>query len=84
MVQVFEKEKEPKYSILLEEIIIVEELPMEEEPFEEAIVVEREIALKKSLLKLLDKAKFNAKYLKDTRRIEDVKNKIHFRNYAVY
>ena len=84
MVQVLDKEKEHKFSIILEEIVILEELPIEEEAVEKPKVIEREKPRKRALLKLLSKSKNNANYLKDTKRIEDVKNRIHFRNYAVY
>jgi hypothetical protein len=84
VVQVLEKEKEHKYKIVLEEIIILEELPMEEERIEKPEVIKREKQPKRALKKLFNKAKFNVNYLKDTKRIEDIKNKIHFRNYAVY
>ena len=84
MVQVLDDEKEPKYRILLEEIIVLEELPMEEAQFERAAVIKREKKPKKALLKLFKKAKYNANYLKDSISIDDVKNRIHFRNRAVY
>lgn len=84
MVQVLDREKEHKFSIVLEEIIILEELPIEVEQVEKPKVIEREKPHKRALLKLSNKVKNNANYLKDSKRIEDVKNKIHFRNYAVY
>ena len=84
MVQVLEREKDHKFSIILEEIVILEELPMEDERIEEPKVAIREKQRKKALKKLFNKAKYNANYLKETKKIEDVKNRIHFRNYAVY
>lgn len=85
MVQVLDNGGEHKYSIILEEIIILEELPVEVEQLEKPKVIEREEPCKRALLKLINKAKFNAKYLNETKRIEDVKNKLqHVRNYAVY
>ena len=86
MVQVLEKDKEniSKKRIILEEIIVFEELPMEEEQLEKAAIVKREKKPKKALLKLLKKAKYNANYLKDSISIDDVKYRIHFRNHAVY
>ena len=84
MVQVLDKEKQHKFSIVLEEIIILEEIPVDEVSVEKPKVVEREKKRKRALLKLIKKAKDNANYLKEVKRIEDIKNKIHFRNYAVY
>ncbi|UCC19580.1 MAG: hypothetical protein JSV62_16010 [Promethearchaeota archaeon] len=86
MVQVLERdrEKESKYSIVLKEIIVLEELPMEEERIESAPVVKREKKPNRALRKLLEKAKYNANYLKDSISIKDVKNRIHYRNHALY
>lgn len=84
MVQVLEKERKPEEVILLEEFKILEELSMEEEQVEELEVASWEKPVKKALLKLINKAKYNAKYLEETIPIEKVKNKIHFRNYAIY
>jgi hypothetical protein len=84
MVQVLDKDNDHKYSIVLEEIIIIEELPMEEEKHEEIAVAKREKPPKKALSKLLKKAKYNANYLKEAKRIEDIKNRINVRNRAIY
>ncbi|MFX1419365.1 MAG: hypothetical protein ACFE9N_10635 [Promethearchaeota archaeon] len=86
MVQVLDRDQEGeiKYSIILKEIIVLEELPMEKEQIERIEVVKREKKSKKSLLKLLEKSKYNANYLKDTISINSVKNRIPFRNHAIY
>ncbi len=84
MVQVLENDKDHKYSIVLEEIIIIEELPMEKEQPKLTTVTKREKPKKRSLRKLLHKSKYNANYLKEIKRIEDVKNKLNIRNYAIY
>ncbi|MBA7669881.1 MAG: hypothetical protein KAW51_06780 [Candidatus Lokiarchaeota archaeon] len=84
MVQVFDKEKNPEQGIELIEFIILEELPMEEVQVEELGVAQREKPVKKALLKLINKAKYNSKFLEETVPIEKVRNKIHFRSYAVY
>jgi len=84
MVQVLEKEKNPEEGIVLEEFLILEELPMEVEQVEELEVASREKPVKKALLKLINKAKYNAKFLEETVPIEKVRNKIHFRSHAVY
>ena len=46
----------------MEEFLILEELPMEEEQVEELEVASREKPVKKALLKLINNAKYNAKY----------------------
>jgi len=84
MVQVLEKEKNPEEGIVLEEFLILEELPMEEEQVEELEIALREKPVKKALLKLINKVKYNAKFLEETVPIEKVRNKIHFRSHAVY
>ena len=84
MVQVLERDKDHKYSIILEEIIVIEELPMEEKKHEEKLVAKREKPQKRALRKLLKKAKYNANYLREAKRIEDIKNRINVRNRAIY
>jgi hypothetical protein len=84
MVQVLDRNNELKYSVVLEEIIIIEELPMEEEKHEVIAVSKREKPQKRALRKLLNKAKYNANYLKEAKKIEDVKNRLNIRNYALY
>jgi hypothetical protein len=84
MVQVLEKERVPEFSFKIEEVIIVEELPMEEEQHVEPEVSKRETAIKRALLKLFKKAKYNAKYLEETIPIEEIKRKIYYRNRGVY
>ena len=84
MVQILEKEKKSKDGIELEEFLILEELPMEQEQVEEIEVAPREKPVKKALLKLINKSKYNAKYLEEKVSIEKVKNKHHFRNHGVY
>jgi len=84
MVQFLEREKEHEQGIELEEFIILEELPMEEEQVEELEIAQQEKPVKKVLWKLIKKAKYNAKFLEETVPVEKVKNKIHFRNHAVY
>jgi hypothetical protein len=83
MVQVLDKDKENQYNIILKEIIILEELPMEQENQEKIADSKRE-KHKKALKKLLNKAKYNANYLKDVKPIEDIKNRINVRSRAVY
>ncbi len=83
-IQVLDEENEIKYVIKLEEIILIEELPIKKEEAEKPKVVESEKSLKKNLLRLLNKAKFNNNYFKDTKRIEDIRDRAYFRNFGVY
>jgi hypothetical protein len=57
---------------------------MEKEKHEEIAVSKREKPQKRAIRKLLKKAKYNANYLKEAKRIEDIKNKINIRNRAIY
>ena len=57
---------------------------MEKEQPKLTTAIKWEKLKKKALLKLLNKSKYNVNYLKEIKRIEDVKNKLNFRNYAVY
>jgi hypothetical protein len=84
MVQVLDKDRELKYSIILEEIIILEEEPLKEEKIERPKELIEKKSHKRALRKLIQKAQNNSNYLKEVKRIEDVKNRINFRNYAVY
>ncbi|UCD02252.1 MAG: hypothetical protein JSV23_04325 [Promethearchaeota archaeon] len=83
MVQVLD-DREHKNSIILQEIILLEEIPIEEEEYKESVVVAEQKPQKRALLKLFNKAKYNAKYLQEMKSIESVRNKIHVRSHAVY
>jgi len=84
--------KESKRRTLLEEIIVIEELPMEftsDEDISKAIheeipEIKREKDQKRALKKLIKKSKYNAKYLNEIKHIENVKNQMNFRRYILY
>ncbi|MHA1915603.1 MAG: hypothetical protein ACW986_16610 [Promethearchaeota archaeon] len=83
MVQVLDKKKE------LDEIIIIEieELPATEEIHKVVELKTERKPIKKALLKLFRKAKYNAKYLEELTPVNDVKSNIesrpprYFRSY---
>ncbi|MFX1499876.1 MAG: hypothetical protein ACFFDH_02800 [Promethearchaeota archaeon] len=96
MTQILDKEKKNKENKMLEEFLILEEFPIElekikefEVPLQEEQVKIKEIPprekpIKKALLKLIHKSKYNPKYLEEKIPIEILKSKHHFRNYGVY
>jgi len=85
MEQVLLRKKEPEVNI---EFIILEELPVElEQPKELEVKVEKK-PMKKALLRLLKKGKYNPKYLEelvsvnDARRMIDAQRMINYRNFG--
>jgi hypothetical protein len=84
MVQVLIKKKELDKPFVLEDIIILEELPAIEEDHEIIKIKAVEKPVKKALLKLMKKAKYNAKYLEETIPVEKIRRNIHYRNYGNY
>ncbi len=84
MVQVLIKKKELEKPFVLEDIIIVEELPAIKEDYEIIKVKAAEKPVKKALLKLMKKAKYNAKYLEEKIPVEKIRSNIHYRNYGNY
>jgi len=84
MVQVLIKRKELEEPFVLEDLIILEELPAIEDDYAIVRVKAEEKPVKKALLKLLKKAKYNAKYLEGKIPVEKIRRNIHTRNYAVY
>lgn len=85
MVQVFIPKKAHEELLEVEKIIIIEELPIEkEEEYRRVTIKTEKKPFKKSLLKLLKKAKYNAKYLEERIPIEKVRRNIHYRNTGFY
>ncbi len=86
MEQVLLRKKEPEVNI---EFIILEELLVELEKPKELEVKAEKKPMKKALLKLLKKGKYNPKYLeelvsvKDARRMIDIQRMINYRNFGV-
>ncbi|MFW9881317.1 MAG: hypothetical protein ACFFG0_50275 [Candidatus Thorarchaeota archaeon] len=84
MVQVYIKKEELEEPLIIEDVIILEELPAIKEDYAIMPVKAEEKQIKKSLLKLLKKAKYNPKYLEETIPVEKFRRNIHFRNYPIY
>ena len=86
MEQVLLRKREPEVK---NEFIILEELPVELEQPKELEVKAEKKPMKKALLKLLKKGKYNPKYLeelvsiKDARRMIDIQRMINYRNFGV-
>lgn len=94
--QILEKEKKNLETNELEGFLTLEEFSIElkkieeyEVPPQEELVKKiepqiREKPIKKALLKLIQKSKYNPKYLEEKIPIEKLKNKLQFRNRGVY
>jgi hypothetical protein len=84
MVQVFIAKKAHEEPMVVEKIIIIEELPTEKEQYKRITIETEEKPFKKALLKLIKKAKYNAKYLEERIPLKNVKRNIHYRNTGLY
>ncbi len=84
MVEVLLKKKDLEDLFELEDFVILEELPTVEEDHEMVKVKLEEKPLKKAMLKLLKKAKYNAKYLEEMVDVNKVKRNIHYRNFGLF
>lgn len=92
MTQIIVKKKEPEIDkelelekiIVLEEIPVLEELPAKDEQYEDVKIKAGKKRVKKALLKLFKKSKYNAKYLEETIPIEKVKRRVPYRNHGVF
>jgi hypothetical protein len=81
MVQVYIKKKELEEPLKIKEVIIFEELPAKEEEYRVTRVKAEEKPVKKALFKLIEKAKYNPKYLEETNPIKKFKRDLHRNNY---
>ena len=84
MVEVLLKKKVHEDQIELVDFIILEDLPTVEEDYEMVEVKLEEKPLKKSLSKLMKKAKYNAKFLEEMVEVNKVKRNIHYRRYGLF
>ncbi|MHA2390525.1 MAG: hypothetical protein ACXAEX_01020 [Promethearchaeota archaeon] len=84
MVQVLVRKKDLKEPFEIAELVILEELPAEEEEYEIVRVKAEEKPIKKALLKLMKKAKYNAKYLEESISVDKVRRNINYRNTGLY
>ncbi|MHA2037654.1 MAG: hypothetical protein ACW98X_14550 [Promethearchaeota archaeon] len=84
MVEVLLKKNALEEPIEFEDFIILEELPTVEEEYEIVKVKLEEKPLKKALLKLFKRAKYNAKYLEEMVDANKVKRDINYRRYGLF
>ena len=80
MEQVLLKKKKPEIKI---EFIVLEELPVEQEQLKEVKVKDKKKRVKKFLLKLMEKGKYNPKYLEELVSIKNAKRFNQYRNFGV-
>lgn len=73
--------KKPELELKLE-VVVLEEVPVEHDLLEEAKPQEEQKPVKKALLKLLKKGKYNAKYLEELVSPDAAKRNVHYRNYG--
>jgi hypothetical protein len=65
-------------------IIVLGKLPVEvEEPKEIKIEVD-EKPVKKGLLKLMKKSKYNPRYLQEIKSVDELRRQVNFRNHGVF
>jgi hypothetical protein len=84
MVQVFIAKKAHEEPKEIEKIIVIEDLPERKDEYKRITIETDNKSLKKSLLKLLKKAKHNPKYLQEIRSIDKIKRNLNFRNTGIY
>ena len=80
MEQVLLKKKKPETKI---ELIVLEELPVEQEQPKEVKIKDKKKRGKKSLLKLMEKGKYNAKYLEELVSVKNARRINHYRDFGV-
>ena len=83
MEQILVKKEVMKNVKQLEEIIILGKLKSELEYYELVKVTPQKKRLKKAILKILQKAQYNAKYHEETIPISNIKRNLNYRNYGV-
>ena len=79
MEQVLVKKEEPELKL---DVVVLEEVPVKPVLLEEAKPQEEQKPVKKGLLKLLKKGKYNAKYLEELVSPDVAKRNVHYRNYG--
>lgn len=80
MEQVLLKKKKPEIKF---ELIVLEELPMEQEQPKEVEVKSKKKRGKKALLKLIERGKYNPKYLEELVSIKNARRFNQYRNFGV-
>jgi len=81
MEQILVRKVEPKLEF---EVVPLEEVVVKQELLEEAKLQEEQKPVKKALLKLFKKSKYNAKYLEELVSLDAAKRNVHYRNYRYF
>ena len=81
MEEVLLRKMEPELNF---EVEVLEEVPAKAELHELAKPQEEQKPVKKALLKLLKKGKYNAKYLEELVSPDAVKRNVNYRNYGYF
>jgi len=84
MVQVYVKKKNLEEPFKIAELIVLKELPIKKDDYEVVKLKVDKIPVKKALLKLIKKGKYNAKYLEERIPVPNVKRTIHYRNTGLF
>ena len=79
MEQVLVRKEEPELKL---EVVVLEEVPVKQVLREVVEPQEEQKPVKKALLKLLKKGKYNAKYLEELVSPDAAKRNVHYRNYG--
>ena len=79
MEQVLVKKVEPEF-----EVVVLEEVSVKQELVEKAKPQEEQKQVKKALLKLLKKGKYNAKYLEELVSPDAARKNVYYNNYGSY
>jgi len=80
MEQVLVRKVEPELEF---EVLVLEEVSVKQELVEKAKPQEEQKPVKKALLKLLKKGKYNAKYLEELVSVNDARRMVNYRNFGV-
>ena len=81
MEQVLVRKVEPELKF---EVVVLEEVSVKQELLEVAKPQEEQKPVKKALLKLFKKGKYNAKYLEELVSPDAAKRNVHYRNYGYF
>ncbi|MFX0049088.1 MAG: hypothetical protein ACFE8G_13130 [Candidatus Hermodarchaeota archaeon] len=79
MEQVLLEKEEPEFKF---EVVVLEEVPVEQDLLVEVKPQEEQKPLKKALLKLMKKGKYNAKYLEELVSLDAARRNVYCRNYG--
>jgi hypothetical protein len=81
MEQVLVRKEDPELKL---EVVVLEEVQVKPDLLEEAKPQEEQKPVKKALLKLMKKGKYNAKYLEELVSPDAARRNVHYRNFGNY